>query len=139
MQCPRCNVETKTHQAGTVEIDTCQNCLGVFLDRGELNRIAVETDGDLEFSTLHEDRADHPDAYGPIACPRCERDSMDKVEFLVHTGIVLDHCQGCGGFWLDGKELLRINEYVRELNRSSKELGSLPMDWFARFLYALPR
>ena len=97
-----------------------------------------DTDNFLS-ALLHEDSADHPDAFGPIACPRCARDLMGKVEFLVYTGIVLDHCDGCGGFWLDGSELGRINDYVVEMNRSSKELGSSPMDWLAQFLYALPR
>jgi Zn-finger nucleic acid-binding protein len=139
MRCPRCSIETEVRKSHDVEIDTCPNCGGLFLDRGELNRVAQETDGDLEFSTLHKDNADHPDAFDSIVCTRCSRDSMEKVEFLVYTGIVLDHCDGCGGFWLDGTELGRINDYVLELNRSSKELGSSPMDWFAQFLYAVPR
>jgi Zn-finger nucleic acid-binding protein len=64
---------------------------------------------------------------------------MQKVEFLVYTGIVLDHCRSCGGFWLDGKELERINEFVHDLNESSEELGSPAMQWFAQFLFSLPR
>jgi Zn-finger nucleic acid-binding protein len=139
MKCPRCSVETQLQKSHDVEIDACPKCGGVFLDRGELNRVAEQTDGDLEFSTLHKDSAGHPDAFEPIACPSCERDSMQKVEFLIYTEIVLDHCDGCGGFWLDGSELGRINDYVVEMNRSSKELGSSPMDWLAQFLYALPR
>jgi Zn-finger nucleic acid-binding protein len=139
MTCPRCSIETETRKTDDVEIDACPRCAGVFLDRGELNRVAEKTDGDLEYSTLQGKTEDAPDDFGPIACPSCGRDPMAKVEFLVYSGIVLDHCNGCGGFWLDGKELERINEEVRELNESSEELGSSPMDWFAQFLYGLPR
>jgi len=64
---------------------------------------------------------------------------MHKVEFLVHTGIILDHCGSCGGFWLDGKELERINAFVHELNETSEDLGSPAMQWFAQFLFSLPR
>jgi hypothetical protein len=43
------------------------------------------------------------------------------------------------GFRLDGKELERINQEVRDLNRFSEELDSSPMDRFAQPLFGLPR
>ena len=139
MKCPRCAKETAVQQNHEVAVDTCADCGGVFLDHGDLNRVAEATDGDLEYSTIHEKTSDYPDSFGPIDCPRCEHGAMQKVEFLVYTGIVLDYCRGCGGFWLDGKELERINKYVRDLNESSAERGSPAMEWFAQFLFSLPR
>lgn len=39
MNCPSCGaVLTRTHRRG-VEIDTCPDCRGVWLDRGELDKI----------------------------------------------------------------------------------------------------
>jgi Zn-finger nucleic acid-binding protein len=139
MNCPRCDTKTGVRQIQDVGVDDCAACGGVFLDRGELNRVTEAIDGDLEYSTLHEDRADVPDSLGPIGCPSCDGGTMHKVEFLVHTGIILDHCRSCGGFWLDGKELERINAYVHDLNESSEDLGSPAMQWFAQFLFSLPR
>jgi len=110
----------------------------MFLDRGHLNRVAEPTAGDLEFSTLEAETFQHDDAYGPTACPRCGR-GADKVEFNIHTGIILDHCPTCGGFWLDGPELDRINAEVRLLNAAASDGHEPPMLWFARFIWSLPR
>lgn len=118
---------------------TCERCGGLFLHRGELNKIAEPTAGDLEFSTVHDDPLRHEDAWGPTACPDCRDQTMKKVDFNIYTDIILDYCEGCGGFWLDGRELDRINEEVRALNESSREPGDPPMLWFARFIWSLPR
>ena len=35
---------------------------------------------------------------------------MRKVFFLALSDILLDHCDNCRGFWLDGGEFKRINQ-----------------------------
>ena len=49
MKCPKCGMDLQTLTKGKVEIDTCFNCHGVFLDAGELERLqahlAHEKDG----------------------------------------------------------------------------------------------
>ncbi len=139
MNCPRCNTIVTTRSFDDVSVPTCAGCGGLFLHRGELNKIAEPTAGDLEFSTLHEDSLGHEDAHGPTSCPECPDQAMKKVEFNIHTGIILDYCERCGGFWLDGRELDRINEEVRALNEASGEQAEPPMLWFARFIWTLPR
>jgi Zn-finger nucleic acid-binding protein len=111
----------------------------LFLDEGQLNRVAEPTDGDLEFSTVDLDSFDHPDAYGRADCPRCRGAVMMKVEFVIFTNIILDYCGRCRGFWLDGKELERINGEVRTLNAASRGAPVPPMIWFAYFIWSLPR
>lgn len=40
MKCPRCgNADLTAHQRQGVEIDICPACRGVWLDRGELDRL----------------------------------------------------------------------------------------------------
>jgi Zn-finger nucleic acid-binding protein len=39
MKCPVCNVELKLSDRQGVEIDYCPQCRGVWLDRGELDKI----------------------------------------------------------------------------------------------------
>lgn len=39
MICPRCNTNLLMSNAKEVEIDYCPNCKGVWLDRGELDKI----------------------------------------------------------------------------------------------------
>jgi Zn-finger nucleic acid-binding protein len=39
MHCPKCGQELATEACGTVEIDVCPSCKGVWLDMGELGAI----------------------------------------------------------------------------------------------------
>lgn len=39
MMCPNCNVNLVMSERQGVEIDYCPNCRGVWLDRGELDKI----------------------------------------------------------------------------------------------------
>jgi len=122
-----------------VEVHGCEQCGGLFLQRGELNRVAEPTDGDLEFSTLDEETFQHEDGSPPAVCPACADREMQKVEFNIYTGIILDHCDRCGGFWLDGSELERIDAEVRRVNEQAGEGHTPAMLWFAQFLWSLPR
>ncbi len=63
---------------------------------------------------------------------------MKKVEFVIYTNIILDYCERCRGFWLDGRELGRINGEVRKLNAASRDASTPPMMWFAFFIWSLP-
>lgn len=109
----------------------------MFLDRGELNKVTEPTVGDLEFSTLDEDPRKHFDVWGPTACPR-DGQTMEKVEFVIETNIILDHCPVCHGFWLDGRELARINEEVQALNEAAKRVPDPPLVRFSQFIWTLP-
>ncbi len=39
MNCPTCNTELKMSERSGIEIDYCPQCRGVWLDRGELDKI----------------------------------------------------------------------------------------------------
>ncbi len=39
MMCPKCNVPLEVSQRQGVETDVCRTCRGVWLDRGELDKI----------------------------------------------------------------------------------------------------
>ncbi|MEW5791670.1 MAG: zf-TFIIB domain-containing protein [Pseudomonadota bacterium] len=39
MKCPICNVELKLAERQGIEIDYCPQCRGVWLDRGELDKL----------------------------------------------------------------------------------------------------
>lgn len=40
MKCPKCGFDLQTLNHGSVEVDTCFNCKGVWLDAGELEQVA---------------------------------------------------------------------------------------------------
>ncbi len=39
MKCPKCGMDLQALHRGKVEVDTCFNCHGVWLDAGELDRL----------------------------------------------------------------------------------------------------
>ena len=39
LKCPRCDGRMRTHMRNGVAIDQCERCHGIFLDRGEFERL----------------------------------------------------------------------------------------------------
>lgn len=46
MDCPKCAEPMRTYERNGVSIDQCTGCRGIFLDRGELERL-VDAEGDF--------------------------------------------------------------------------------------------
>ncbi len=107
---PMVNNEVTT-QKSRVSYDMCGNCGSLWLDAGELDKLAFEVEGSIEFCSQ-----DGAAVAGKAAgiCPRCDGVDLSFVKFLGDSGIVLRHCRNCGGFFLDGGELNLID---RELTR----------------------
>lgn len=139
MLCPLCASHPELGRLPDAEAFRCPSCQGIFLTRGELDRMAAPHSGDLEFSTVDLDSFSHEDAHATIDCPACGDVGMHKVEFNIYTGIILDYCGECGGFWLDSGELERIDTEVRELNEVDREIPDPPMLWLAKSLWTLVR
>jgi Zn-finger nucleic acid-binding protein len=138
MRCPRDPSAELVKLLGDAEAFTCDRCYGMFFTAGELDRLAEPHQGSLEYSTVDLDRQSHADRYGPASCP-ADGTAMKKVDFNIYTDIILDYCPTCGGFWLDGGELERINSEVRRLERADREVPDPPMLWFAKALWTLVR
>ena len=137
MNCPRDAAVLEVKSFGTTQVQTCPTCGGMFLAHGQLNEVAGPIRGDLEFSTVDLDSFKHEDDYGPIICPN-DGESMGKVDFNIDTTIILDYCKRCLGFWMDGKELVRINEEVKRLNEADAEVPDPLLVRISQFFWNLP-
>lgn len=137
--CPRDGASLGHREIEGHAVSSCPTCEGIFLEPGELNEIAEPIPGDLEISTLEQDTFDHPEGPEEAPCPRCRPQLMRKVEFVDYSGIILDHCLRCRGFWLDGTELESINEEVRRLNETAAEVHDPPWLFLVRFMSSLTR
>ena len=137
MNCPRDGAPLETRTVDETPVNTCPTCGGMFLEHGQLNRMAGPTPGDLEFSTVDLDSLQHDDAYGPIECPR-DHVRMAKVDFNVDSSIILDYCATCGGFWVDGDELARIHEEVKQLNEAGRDVPDPLLVRLSQFFWKLP-
>ena len=65
--CPACRVDLVMSERHGVEIDYCPRCRGVWLDRGELDKIIERSAGPPEYEREDEERryerGEHPEAY----------------------------------------------------------------------------
>lgn len=59
MKCPVCNSDLQMSERSGVEIDFCPACRGVWLDRGELDKIIERSGRDTECGQLSTDRERH--------------------------------------------------------------------------------
>jgi hypothetical protein len=105
--CPKCDHETlvKTEALGNIPLDVCPGCKGIFFDKGELEALLRQSQGEVPagFDLI----SPKPDT---IDCPRC------KVKMsrggLVNPLLMVDKCDGCGGVWLDPRELSLLKKLL---------------------------
>ena len=87
-----------------VSIDVCDNCHGVWLDAGELDRLTHKTDfpsHQLEHSTVLQ-----------LECPRCAKDSFARVETPNASFVI---CVDCKGIFVSGST---FDELISPKNKS---------------------
>src|SRR5687768_5446116 len=105
--CPRCGTALAQVKRGELMLDTCDTCHGVWLDRGEIERLLRAASGAPGLGSLQallaqppgNGSAPHPN------CPRCGA-GMHGVSFSAENAKVqADRCASCGGLWLDAGEL----------------------------------
>ena len=107
IECPACDSQTLVatkRQASGVTIDDCPSCGGCWCDASELGSL----DGSVWKNTeelAYEQVPTHPKR----DCPRCAL-AMTPLSPSEDRRLVVDRCNACGGFWLDGGELDRIKQ-----------------------------
>ncbi|HWG36660.1 MAG TPA: zf-TFIIB domain-containing protein [Terriglobales bacterium] len=129
MRCLNCGAEMALTQVSMksdqIAYEVCEKCASLWLDRGEMDKVAYQVKGSIEFSSREPTTEAHPKDW---KCPRCDNADLYPVHFLDCTDIVLHRCGSCGGFWLDGGDLDRIN---RELAAD----GPVQGHGFSDFVY----
>lgn len=105
--CPKCDSETlvKTEELGNIPLDVCPGCHGIWFDKGELEALLRQSQGDV--GAGFELISPKPDMLG---CPRCK--SKMSRGGLVNPLLVVDKCEACGGVWLDPRELALLKKLL---------------------------
>ncbi len=112
MTCLDCGKEMTTYEVHTssasAAYDVCESCGGLWLDKGQLDKVADHVATDFEYSsaeTATPDAARH--------CPRCPSEPLRKVKFLGDDATILERCDNCGGFWVDSVKIDRIDKQAQ--------------------------
>jgi Zn-finger nucleic acid-binding protein len=114
MKCTRCDVDLSPRGLGEIEVETCRNCGGTWLEEEQLRKAKDEADPDLAWMDFeiwqHGDRFEV--SVKPIRCPRCDIE-MAAVEYG-DTKIEVDYCVRCQSVWLDAGEFEKIIAALEE-------------------------
>lgn len=119
MRCPVDNTPLKTVIADRHTIEVCPSCDGVRFDGGELHNI-VRHFGMGEFDafrtwekrTFTQEKKEHHWQYPVRSCPH-DGEEMQQHTFAGNSGIHIDHCIACGGYWFDGDDVTRLMRYTK--------------------------
>jgi Zn-finger nucleic acid-binding protein len=111
-----------------VYVGVCPRCKGVWLDRGELEKVeeTIERDYSEELSRIPDlvggayERA-RQRALKDIACPVCVV-GMESKEYAYCSQVMINKCPRCGGVWLDRREIEALEVFYE---RSRKETARI--------------
>lgn len=143
MDCPICKKTLTAIQYEGIEIETCRSCGGEWLDGGELDKIIViretkfnedERRAIAESSTIRGVKLEDVDR--KLSCSGCGQ-PMETINYGGNTGLILDRCKGCGGFWLDDTELEKVQQLVegwedllpQDLKKHGQQLRNIEAAW----------
>jgi len=111
--CPECRRDMGTVKVGSVTLDECGTCGGVFVEPASFERICAEREQQsvvLRTSlSAPATGTPRPDRYWP--CPVCGR-LMNRQNFARISGVLVDVCKG-HGVWFNHGELRAIVEFIR--------------------------
>lgn len=121
MLCPRCPGENlRTVRYEGVAVDTCDSCGGEFLDHDELGHIVQVREARIPQRVrsmvegrepVHGVAVEHRDH--KTTCPKCAT-TMQVLNYCGDSGVLIDRCPGCGGFWVDTDELEMIQAFQED-------------------------
>jgi hypothetical protein len=98
-----------------IVVDECVSCRGVWLDKGELERVQETLEGDYsqELGRINVVAQAYElarqKAGADIRCPHCDGE-LFKKEYGYCSQILIDYCPRCG-IWLDKGELEALEKF----------------------------
>jgi Zn-finger nucleic acid-binding protein len=106
MKCPKCNLVMKPYVFENIEVDRCDLCNGVWLDKGEMEAILEKKLGtQVDISEFNRDSEIYNEI--PAHCTKCDKEMEEKKA----TGdIVINWCSGCESVFFDPGELRKLQD-----------------------------
>jgi Zn-finger nucleic acid-binding protein len=112
--CPNCNHQlttktVKTSASGSIDVDMCGSCGGVYFDRGEVNRITKDQARELvSQQDHHTSEADLKK--GTHHCPKCGSSLKRYWGESVPNDVYVLRCPACHGAWFQEDDLKRFKQ-----------------------------
>ena len=117
-QCPACTAKLNNYKSFGVNIEGCEQCGGVWLDKDELRKLKDNaTKGKWTTLRWMDDEVESVEKTNAMPskrlCPKCETKNMIFTHFA-DSGIIIDWCPSCHGIWLDKNEFNAILHLLRQ-------------------------
>jgi len=142
MECPNCDKTLRTMTYEGISVETCDGCKGEWLDHDELKHVVQareqrfspeERRAIAEATAITGVKLDEVDR--DLNCPKCGG-TTDAVNYGGDTGIIIDRCTECNGFWLDAEEIEKVQQVVEgwedglqdDLAKHSKRLHEVAVE-----------
>jgi len=115
LHCPRTAAPLTRMRIGGVDVDVCEDCGGLWLDRLELARFQDPASlmGDALVAHLRQLTTALVDHSLRLRCPRHPGVVMMRRPYSATVPVEVDECPDCGGIWLDAAELTAIRRQRR--------------------------
>ena len=110
LKCPACTFELTEFTLGGISLDACHGgCGGIWFDAFELQRLDEQHElPDQHLLRIQINPRIKVDYGRKRTCPRCEGVKLQRHFYSARREVEVDHCPGCGGYWLDAGEFEKI-------------------------------
>ena len=116
MICPKCDGNLKALDfEPDLQVDRCEGCKGIWMDKGELGRYANTT------RDIPEKLIEAATVSG-LNCPSCraKNHTSGLYQIMMAPNLNLETCRNCEGLWFDHKELAGLQNHLKELRIQAK-------------------
>ena len=105
--CPNCTSSSmEMHEFHQQEVDKCQECHGIWLDRGELDSALSLAENENDQVSLEESLGDKL-GESKRHCHKCDQ-TLTRYHLMPGFQVEVDTCSSCSGVWLDSEELEKV-------------------------------
>lgn len=103
MKCPNCGAEMAPFSMGFLNLDYCDECSGIWFDKGELAFYTESPDDvpDIETALAEGEPSER-------VSPRAEGIVLVEAEYIPGSGLMIDICPESHGVFLDKGELKKV-------------------------------
>ncbi len=147
MDCPNCEIALRPFKIGSVSLDECARCKGIWFDKKELEEVKDEIDPELRWLDL---KIWHPQTRFQITdqphdCPACKKVTMRTIHYQ-EPDVDVSFCPLCQGTWLDSGDLGKIIEalgkeadsrsipsYVKDSLKEASEILTRPQNMISEW------
>jgi uncharacterized protein len=101
LDCPNDGARLQRRTFGGATIDFCENCGGIYFDRGEIETLVEAGVNEQQFNS---NQKAFPQGFTTTAtnvCPRCHGTFKKVTKATDGKDIIIYPCQDCGGIWVN--------------------------------------